>query len=133
MILTYALNPQSLKNWRGMSDSGGRRIKRIRFIDIASLNSYRSELIERLERIEFLRDYIVGNEAELREHDATWIVQDASSVNRRRVSNLGMFRLHLVNSLLDRSQVNQDLTAIVRRPQPTEHGVRLAMPSFSSA
>ncbi len=131
-IPTYVLISESFKNWRGMAESQGRRIKRSIYLDIASVCYCSPGMIEDFKQIELLRDYIQTKQVELADHNQARNVDESSPVNGRRMTNLGVFRHYLVGYLRAHPMVNTDLTLIVRQLQPTEHGVPLEVYAFSS-
>lgn len=132
MIPTYSLVAGSFKNWRGMAESGGRRIKRSIYLDISSVRFCDAEMISRFKEIELLREYIARKEAELaafnRKHDVT----ESVPVNGRRMTNVGVFRQYLVGYLRAHPMINEELTLIVRQLQPNEHGLPLEVYAFSA-
>lgn len=131
-IPTHVLISESFKNWRGMAESQGRRIKRAIHLDIASVRFCSPAMIEGFKRIELLRDYIEAKQIELADHNRARDVDESSSVNGRHMTNLGVFRHYLVRYLRAHPMVNTDLTLIVRQLQSTEHGVPLEVYAFSS-
>ena len=132
MIPTYALISHSFKNWRGMSESGGRRIKRSIYLDVSSVRFCTPEMIERYKRVEMVRDYVEATRGEIAEHNQTRGIDESVDVNGRRMTNLGIFRHYVVGYLKAHPMINPQLTLIVRQLQPTEHGVPLELYAFSS-
>lgn len=131
-IPTYALIAESFKNWRGMAESGGRRIKRSVHIDLDSVRFCSPEMLAGFRRIKILRNYIGEKESEVADHNRSEAVDDSVLVNGRRLTNLGVFRHYLVNYLRTHPLINNDLTLLVRQLQATEHGVPLEIYAFSS-
>ena len=132
MIPTYSLVAGSFKNWRGMAESGGRRIKRSIYLDISSVRFCDAEMIARFKEIELLREYIGRKEAELVEYNRNHEVTESMPVNGRRMTNVGMFRQYLVGYLRTHPMINEELTLIVRQLQPSEHGLPLELYAFSA-
>lgn len=132
MIPTYALISNSFKNWRGMSQSGGRRIKRSIYLDISSVRFCTPEMIERYKRVELVSDYVEATRIEVAEHNKARGVNESVDANGRRMTNLGIFRHYVVGYLNAHPMINRQLTLIVRQLQPTEHGVPLEVYAFSS-
>ena len=132
MIPTYALISNSFKNWRGMSESGGRRIKRSIYLDISSVRFCTPEMIERYKRVELVKDYVEATRIEVAEHNKTRGVDESVDANGRRMTNLGIFRHYVVGYLKAHPMINRQLTLIVRQLQPTEFGVPLEVYAFSS-
>lgn len=131
-IPTYAFVADSFKNWRGMAESAGRRIKRSILLDITSIRFCDSELLARLRKIDLLRDYVDSKAAEVADHNRERAVSESTPVNGRRLTNVGMFRQYLVSYLRAHPEVNRDLTLIVRHLQPTNHGLPLEVYAFSA-
>ena len=125
-IPPYALVSDSFQNWRGMQESGGRRIKRSIRIDMNSVKFCTPEMLAKYKKIQLLKDYI--EETENKEHG----IDNSILVNGRRQTNLGVFRAYLTNYLKSLPTVNQDLTCMVRQLQPTEQGIPLELYFFSA-
>ncbi len=132
MIPTYALISSSFKNWRGMSESGGRRIKRSLNIDISSVRFCDSEMMARLKRIDLVRAYVEGRQAELADYNPAQDAEEAAPANGRGMTNAGAFRKYLVAYLRSHPTINGKLTLLVRQLQPTEHGLPIEVYAFSS-
>jgi miniconductance mechanosensitive channel len=132
-IPTYALVSNSFKNWRGMSESGGRRIKRALTIDVNSIRFCDQELLERFSRIGLLKDYLRAKSEEIRaynrEHAAD--VENELLINGRRQTNIGVFRAYLIAYLKNNEQINQHMTFLVRQLPPSAQGLPLEIYVFS--
>ena len=131
-IPTYTLISDSFKNWRGMSESGGRRIKRSIAIDMGSVKFCSEEMIDRFSRIQLLSDYIAGKRKELAAYNEEHQVDDSVLVNGRRMTNLGTFRAYLVAYLKAHPKVHQDMTFLVRQLPPSDNGLPLEIYVFSN-
>ena len=131
-IPSYALISQSFHNWRGMQESGGRRIKRAIHLDISTVCFCDQEMIDRFERIRYISDYIAAKKAELAEHNARIQVSDADLVNARRLTNIGTFRAYVTAYLRNHPNVHQDMTFLIRQLPPTEHGLPLQIYVFTN-
>ena len=131
-IPTYALISDSFKNWRGMSDSGGRRIKRAVFVDMTSIRFLSEDDLERLRRAELLSEYITAKREEIAAHNLANKIDPASPINGRKLTNIGTFRAYLVQYLRQHAQITQEMTLIVRQLQPTPEGLPLELYCFSS-
>lgn len=127
----YALVSESFENWNAMRESGGRRVKRSINIDMNSVRFCTPEMLERYRKIDLLKDYIDRTERELKAYNAEYEVDNAESVNARRLTNLGVFRAYLVAYLRSLPVVNTDLHCMVRQLQPTEYGIPLELYFFS--
>ena len=131
-IPTYSLISDSFKNWRGMSESGGRRIKRALPIDMTSVKFCTPEMIDRFSRIAMLRDHIERKTKELREYNERNEIDQSVPVNGRRMTNLGTFRAYLVAYLRAHPKIHQDMTFLVRQLPPSDKGLPLEIYVFSN-
>jgi len=130
-VPTKKLLSDSFKNWRFMSEGGGRRIKRALQLDQRSVRFLEPDEIERFRRFIVLDEYLDRKERELREWNAALAARGAEPVNHRRVTNLGTFRAYVQHYLRGRHDINQDLTLLVRQLQPTESGLPLEIYAFT--
>ena len=121
-IPTYALISNSFKNWRGMQESGGRRIKRSVFIDVNTIKLCTEEMLERFSKIQYISEYIERKKEEVTAYNAESHVDETSVVNGRRLSNIGTFRAYVIAYLKNHPMINQDMTFLVRQLAPTDHG-----------
>jgi miniconductance mechanosensitive channel len=131
-IPTHRLISDSFKNWRGMSQSGGRRIKRAIYLDVNSIRFQTAEEVEHFKRFALLKDYISRKEKELAEFNASLehIVDDA--VNKRRLTNIGSFRAYAVNYLKYRSDLHKGMTLMVRQLASGPEGLPLEIYCFTN-
>lgn len=127
-----ALVSDAFKNWRGMAESGGRRIKRSVNIDMNSVKFCTPEMLEKYHKIEFLKEYIEQKEREIDTFNKERDVDVTISVNGRRQTNLGVFRAYLEMYLSNNPGVNHEMTHMVRQLQPTDHGIPLELYFFSA-
>jgi miniconductance mechanosensitive channel len=130
-IPTYALVTESFSNWRGMEESGGRRIKRSINIDMTSVKFCTPEMLERFKKIRLLNDYISTKTQELQEHNLKNNIDDSVLVNGRRLTNLGTFRKYIEEYLKNNENVHKEMTFLVRQLQPTEKGIPIEIYVFS--
>ncbi len=130
-IPTYALISESFKNWRGMADSGGRRIKRSLNIDISSIRFCDETMLERYEKIQYISEYVESKKRELREFNQSSNVDNASLVNGRRLTNVGTFRAYVIAYLRHNPMINKEMTFLVRQLPPGEHGLPIEIYVFS--
>lgn len=132
-IPTYALVSNSFKNWRGMSESGGRRIKRALMIDVNSIRFCDEDMLQRFGSIHLLKDYISTRKNEISEYNREQLSEadEALLINGRRQTNIGVFRAYVVAYLKNNEQINQDMTFLVRQLPPSEHGLPLEIYVFS--
>ena len=131
-VPTYALISDSFKNWRGMSESGGRRIKRSIAIDVDTIRYCDAEMLDRYEKIERIRDYVRQTRKAVEEENRLKGYDGSVSVNGRRMTNIGTFRKYLEAYLREMSELRQDMTLIVRQLQPTERGLPIEIYCFNA-
>lgn len=129
---TYSLTTEAVKNWRGMQESGGRRIKRAVYIDIHSIKLCDNNMLERLSGIRFINDYIEKKKTELRDYHRDMSIDESDLLNSRRLTNIGTFRAYLEAYLRKHPNINQDLTLMVRQLPPNELGLPLEIYCFSA-
>ena len=130
-IPTHKLIDSSFKNWRGMNDSGGRRIKRSINIDLNSVKFCDSDMIERYKKINFLSDYINSKKTEIRSFNQTKNISD-SILNGRALTNIGTYRAYIQQYLRNNSNIHPDMTFLVRQLSPGKNGVPLEIYVFSN-
>ncbi|MDX2427735.1 MAG: mechanosensitive ion channel, partial [Xanthomonadales bacterium] len=130
-IPTYALISESFKNWRGMAESGGRRIKRAVNIDINSIRFCDEAMLERFEKIQYISEYIAIKKTELEAFNTATKVDNASLANGRRMTNVGTFRAYVQAYLLNHPMISKEMTFLVRQLQPTEYGLPIEVYVFS--
>ena len=131
-IPPYLLVSDSFQNWRGMRESGGRRVKRSINIDMTSVRFCTPLMLEKYRKIDLLKDYIDQTEAEVRAYNEQNGIDNAVLVNGRRQTNLGVFRAYLTAYLKSLPVVNKDLNCMVRHLQPTDHGLPVELYFFST-
>jgi miniconductance mechanosensitive channel len=131
-IPTYALVSESFNNWRGMEESGGRRIKRSINIDMKSVTFLTKEQIEKFRKYHLLKEYINQKEEEIEEFNKSLELDDHTVTNGRRMTNLGTFRKYLENYLHAHPKIHQKMTFLVRHLQPTEKGIPMEIYVFSN-
>lgn len=128
----YALVSDSFQNWRGMRESGGRRVKRSINIDMNSVKFCSREMLDKYRKIQLLKEYIDETERVVTTYNKEHGIDNSVLVNGRRQTNLGVFRMYLTNYLKSLPAVNQELVCMVRQLQPTERGIPLELYFFSS-
>ena len=130
-IPTWRLMSESFKNWRGMQQSGGRRIKRSLFIDAGNIGFLTDEQEQRLEQVRLLSDYLHRKQAELKSWNEAQGNVAALSANRRRMTNIGTFRAYALAYLKSHPEIQPNMTCMVRQLQPTAQGVPLEVYCFT--
>lgn len=131
-IPPYLLVSDSFQNWRGMQESGGRRVKRSINIDMTSVKFCTPEMLEKYRKIRLLKDYIEKTEHIIQEYNEEHDIDNSILVNGRRQTNLGVFRAYLTAYLKSLPEVNPKLTCMVRQLQPTDRGLPMELYFFSS-
>ncbi len=131
MIPTYAMVSNSFQNWRGMEESGGRRIKRSVNIDMDSIKFCTPEMIEKFKKIHVLKPYIEQKEREIEEYNKKNNIDPSVKVNGRRQTNIGVFRAYLKAYLSHRNDIRMDMTFLVRQLKPTEKGLPIEVYVFT--
>ncbi|ELX7487735.1 mechanosensitive ion channel [Serratia marcescens] len=131
-IPTYALISDSFKNWRSMSESGGRRIKRSLNIDTGSVHFLSEEEQRRLQRNPLLHSYLNDKTQELSRHNQEIAIDLASPLNGRRLTNLGTLRAYLEAYLRAHPRIHQNMTLMVRQLAPTPEGLPLEIYAFTN-
>ena len=131
-VPTYALISDSFKNWRGMSESGVRRIKRSLHFDMQSVRVLSSEELERMKQITLLKSYIAEKEAEVAGWNTAKGVQSGEPVNARALTNIGTFRAYVVEYLKNHPHIAQDQTVLVRHLSPDSDGLPIEIYAFST-
>lgn len=130
-IPTYALITESFKNWRGMSESGGRRIKRAINIDMNTIQFCTEDMLGRYSKIQYISDYIEKKKIELQANNKQEQVDNSSLVNGRRMTNIGTFRAYVQAYLMKHPMINTEMTFLIRQLAPTEHGLPIEIYVFS--
>ena len=130
-IPTYALVSESFSNWKGMEQSGGRRIKRSINIDMNSVTFLSKTQIEKFRKFYLLKDYINKMEKEIAEYNQSLQMEEGTVTNGRKMTNLGTFRKYLEEYLHQHPMIHQDMTFLVRHLQPTDKGLPIEIYVFS--
>ena len=131
-IPTYSLISDSFTNWRGMENSGGRRIARSFVIDIDTVKFCTPEMLERFKKFQLVSQYIIDKEKEIEDYNKANNIDDSNLVNGRRQTNLGIFRAYLNAYIANCPYINKDMTFMVRQLAPTENGIPIQIYAFSS-
>ena len=122
---------ESCRNWRGMKDSGGRRIKRPIRIDMRSIRFIDDELLEKFKRFDLLKDYLQSKLDEVNAHNQTTKIDLSELVNGRRLTNIGTFRAYIVAYLKNHPQIRQDRTFLIRQLEPGDNGLPIEIYIFT--
>lgn len=131
-IPTYALVTESFHNWRGMEESGGRRIKRSINVDMSSVKFCSPEMLERFGKMHLIADYVKTRQEEIKRYNEELQVDESVPVNGRRMTNLGTFRKYLEEYLKNHPKIHTEMTFLVRQLQPGDKGIPLEIYVFSN-
>ncbi|HEX7049300.1 MAG TPA: mechanosensitive ion channel family protein [Longimicrobiales bacterium] len=132
VIPTHKFLEHSFKNWRGMQDSGGRRIKRAFHIDMSTIRFLTDDEIERFRRFALLRDYIARKTEELAEYNRVHAPGPDDVANARRLTNIGTLRAYITAYLRQHPGIHQKLTFLVRHLEPTPEGLPIQIYVFAN-
>ena len=131
-IPTYALITDPVKNWRGMSESSGRRIKRSLHLDIQSIRFCDADTLEAFKKIRFISEYVETKKSELQAFNHQQQIDEDDLINARRLTNVGTFRAYIEAYLRHHPDLNKGLTLMVRQLAPNELGLPLEIYCFSA-
>lgn len=131
-IPTWRLINESYKNWRGMQESGGRRIKRSLLIDQTSVRFLSEDERERMRRFLLIDDYLADKSVEMADWNAKLVEAGRDPVNMRRSTNIGALRAYVQHYLENHPRIRRDMTLLVRHLQPTEAGLPLEIYCFTA-
>ena len=129
---SYSLTTEAVKNWRGMQESGGRRIKRAVYIDIHSVKLCDADMLDRFRHIRYITEYIDNKVSELQAYHKDSSIDETDLLNKRSMTNIGTFRAYLESYLKKHKDINQSLYLMVRQLPPNELGLPLEIYCFSS-
>ena len=132
VIPTHKLIDSTFRNWRFMSESGGRRIKRSLFIDMNSISFCSTETLERFKKFALISDYIDKGQKEVVEHNETNNIDTSEVINGRRLTNIGTFRKYIEAYLRNNTNIHNEMTFLVRQLEPTEKGLPIQIYVFSN-
>ena len=131
-IPTYALISDSFKNWRGMDESKGRRIKRALNIRMESVKNLNQDEIIKLSKIQLISDYVIQRSEAINTYNQTNSIDKSLLINGRNLTNIGLFRKYMETYIESHSAINKDLMVMVRQLQPTAYGLPIEIYAFSS-
>jgi miniconductance mechanosensitive channel len=132
-IPTHYFITDSFKNWRGMQESGGRRIKRTLQINTATIRFVNAELRESFKKIHLISDYISERQLEIEAFNTSQSFDTDTLINGRRMTNIGVFRNYIQAYLRKHPGINQDMTLLVRQMDSTQHGLPIEIYCFTSS
>ncbi len=128
----YALISDSFQNWRGMQETGGRRLKRSVHIKQGTIRFINPEEIERLQKIEHISDYVQSRVKEIDNYNKEHNIDKSLLINGRNLTNIGLYRQYIYNYLQSHPKVHKGLLLIVRQLQPNEKGMPLELYFFTA-
>ena len=131
-IPTKRLISESFKNWRGMQESGGRRIKRSLYLDQNSIRFLEADALMRLRSFSLLDDYLAMKLDEIEHWNQRLTDQGLAPVNSRRITNIGTFRAYVEQYLRHHPRIQQEMTLLVRQLAPGEHGLPIEIYCFTN-
>lgn len=131
-IPTYKLLSDPFINWRGMSESQGRRLKRVLYIQAATVRFLSDEELKELQKVERLRPYVQVKEVEIKTENQEKAVDKSLLINGRNFTNIGLFRQYISRYLEEHPQINHEMTTMCRQLAPTPQGIPLEVYAFVS-
>ena len=131
-VPTQSLINDSFKNWRGMQESSGRRIKRSIVIDVNSIKFCDDEALNRYAKVDYIKEYLKSKDVELNDHNSQHGTHTESMVNGRRLTNVGTFRAYILAYLKHHPSIHQGMTVMARQLAPTDTGLPIEIYAFSS-
>ena len=131
-IPTYALISDSFKNWRGMTESKGRRIKRSLNIRISSIRHLNDSDIQNMSKIDLIKKYIENKSEEIIDYNKTSFADKSLLINGRNLTNIGVFRKYIECFVENHSAINNDLMIMARQLEPGENGLPIQIYAFSN-
>jgi miniconductance mechanosensitive channel len=131
-IPTYALISDSFKNWRGMSDSGGRRIKRSVNINLDSIHYLSEKEVNDFKKIQSITAYLEMRQTDIENYNSKNNINKELLLNGRNLTNIGVFRKYIETYIENHSGTNKEMTIMVRQLAPGAHGIPIEIYTFSS-
>lgn len=131
-IPTYSLVSNPFTNWRGMTESEGRRISRSINIDVNTIKFCTPEMIEKYKHYSLVKDYLTEHQEEIDEYNKANKIDTNCIINGRQQTNLGIYRAYLTAYLKSNAKLNHNMTMMVRQLQSNEYGVPIQVYAFSN-
>ncbi|MEJ2543597.1 MAG: mechanosensitive ion channel [Calditrichaceae bacterium] len=132
IIPTHKLTSDAFKNWRGMKQAGGRRIKRAIYFDQNSVKFCDDTMMHKFEDILLLSDYMKQKKEELALFNEEHHLEDNHQIHRRRLTNIGTFRIYVEKYIENHPKIKQNLTHMVRQLQPGPNGLPMEIYCFTN-
>ncbi|MCT4688146.1 mechanosensitive ion channel family protein [Vallitalea sp.] len=129
-VPAYKFIDESFKNWRGMTDAGGRRIKRAIHIDINTIRFLDDKLYDHLMEVDILKDYLTSKQCDINAYNKSYNM--VNNVNGRKLTNIGSFRAYVIEYLKRNTNIHNDFTLLVRQLAPTDRGLPIEIYCFTN-
>lgn len=131
-IPTYFLISDSFKNWRGMLEAGGRRIKRSVKIKVSSIRYLTDEDLERFKKIELIREYLIETKAKVESHNEAFAVDTSLQINGQQFTNIGVYRKYIDAYIQANEHLHPGMTMMARQLEPTVQGIPIELYVFTA-
>ncbi len=131
-IPTFYFITDSFKNWRGMQESGGRRIKRSILFNVHSIKFVDPETRERFKKYTLITDYVTDRQVEIEKYNKDFGVDTSELINGRRMTNIGIFRNYVENYLIEHKGIEQNMTMLVRQLPADDRGLPIEIYCFTN-
>lgn len=131
-IPTYAFITDSFKNWRGMSNSGGRRIKRAIYLKVSSFKFCDEKMLDKFHSYKLIKSYINDQTTAVNKYNTELAENEETPATIRRLSNVGVFRIYAEKYITANPYINKDMMIMVRQLEATSKGLPLEIYCFSS-
>lgn len=132
-VPTFYFVNEGFKNYRGMQDSGGRRIKRTIRVSLGSIKFVDKDLRNKLLGIQLMHDYIIEKQDEINQYNIENDIDTSIQLNGRRLTNVGVFRMYITNYLRQHPGVHKGMTIVARQQTPDEFGVPIEVYCFANS
>lgn len=132
-VPTYSFIADSFRNWRGMTESGGRRIKRAINVEIGSVKLCDQKMLDKFRKYELIRTYIEEKEAEIQKYNEENKFDRSVQLNGRNQTNIGLFRIYIEKYINSLSTINHEMTCMVRQLESSEKGLPIEIYAFSKS
>lgn len=131
-VPTYYFITDSFKNWRGMQDSGGRRIKRSIYINVRSIQFVDPKMREKFKNYNLITEYVGERQQEIEQFNKDNLINTSELINGRRMTNIGVFRNYVIAYLENHPKINHDMTLLVRQLEMEDRGLPLEIYCFTN-
>ena len=131
-IPTFYFITDSFKNWRGMVESGGRRIKRSVLLNVRTIKFVDPDSRERFKKYALISDFVSERQTEIETYNSVAGVDTSQLINGRRMTNIGVFRRYVENYLKQHKGIRQDMTVLVRQLPSDDRGLPIEIYCFTN-